>query len=110
MAKPMVEYGFYVNTYLGEKIPEKAFASLAAQAAGVLGSYERRYQVSGGEDAKAMAVCAMAERLQEHHRLCRHTAASVGNVSVRYEVPKESLERQLYRAAATYLDIYRGVR
>lgn len=105
----MVEYGFYVNTYLGEKIPEKAFASLAAQAAGVLGGYERHYQVSGGEDAKAMAICAMAECLQEHHRRCRHTAASVGNVSVRYETPKEPLERQLYRAASTYLDIYRGV-
>ena len=109
MAKTMVDYGFYLNTYLGEKIPEKAFPALAAQAAGVLGAYDRHYQVSGGETQRNMAICAMAEKLQEHHRLCRHTAASVGNVSVRYERPREPLERQLYRAAATYLDIYRGV-
>ena len=105
----MADYGFYINTYLGDQIQEKAFPSLAAQAAGILDGFQRRYQVTGGENARSMAICAMAERLQEHHRRCRHAAASVGNVSVRYETPKEPLERQLYRAAATYLDIYRGV-
>lgn len=105
----MANYGFYRNTYLGDQIPEKAFASLAAQAAGILAGYERHYLVSGGEDARNMAVCAMADCLLDHQRRSRHSAASVGNVSVRYEAPKQPLERQLYRAASTYLDIYRGV-
>lgn len=105
----MADYGFYVSTYLGQQIPENAFSQLAAQAAGVLGSYERKYRVTGGEDARRMAICAMAECLQDHHRRCRHTAASVGSVSVRYDAPREPLERRLYKAAATYLDIYRGV-
>ena len=105
----MADYGFYVGTYLGDRIQEKAFPQLAAQAAGVLESYDRHYRVTGGEDARKMAICAMAECLQEHHRYCRHTAASVGNVSVRYEMPRESLERRLYKAASVYLDIYRGV-
>ena len=106
----MVDYDFYRNTYLGQQISEKAFESLAVEAAGVLSSYERRYQVGGGQVERKMAICAMAERLQEYRQQSRHAAASVGNVSVRYEMPKQSLEKQLYLAALTYLDIYRGVR
>ena len=105
----MLGYDFYVNTYLGTTIQEKAFPSLAAKAAGILNSYERRFRVTGGEQAKAMAICAMAERLQEHDRRSRHESASVGSVSVRYRSPAPNLEKQLYQAAATYLDIYRGV-
>ena len=104
----MVDYHFYTDRFLGERISEKAFPTLAAQAAGVLESYERRYQLSGGEESRAMAICAMAECLYDHNRH-RHESASVGSVSVRYQVPKTSLERRLYQAAGTYLDIYRGV-
>ena len=105
----MADFDFYVNTYLGTQIQEKAFPTLAARAAGILESYQRRFRVEGGQQAQAMAVCAMAECLQEHQRRSCHESASVGNVSVRYQAPKEKLEKQLYRAASTFLDIYRGV-
>ena len=106
----MADFDFYRNQYLGEAITEKAFPNLAEQAKAVLGSYERRYVLSNPDEiSRKMAICAMAEVLQEHHRRCRHTAASVGSVRVEYATPRESLERRLYRAAATYLDFYRGV-
>lgn len=106
----MLDFDFYRNQFLGEAITEKAFPNLAEQAKAVLGSYERRYILSNGDEiSRKMAICAMAEVLQEYHRRCSHTAASVGSVRVQYAAPQESLERRLYRAAATYLDFYRGV-
>ena len=106
----MADFDFYRNQYLGEAITEGAFPNLAQQAEVVLKSYERRYVVANSDEvSRKMALCAMAEVLQEHHRRCRHTAASVGSVRVQYAAPRESLECRLYRAASTYLDFYRGV-
>lgn len=105
----MADYDFYVNVYLGSQIPEKTFPSLAAQAASTLAGYERKYQVTGADTSRRMAICAMAEVLREHEKNCRHSSASVGSARVQYTQPKESLERRLYRAANIYLDIYRGV-
>ena len=104
----MADFDFYCNTYLGSRIPEQEFPQLAAKAASVLGSYDRRYQVSGGETERAMAICAMAECLHIYgnHR----AAASAGQLSVRYEKPRLSLERAMLQAARIYLNIYRGVR
>ena len=107
MVHKMADFDFYCNTYLGSRIPEQEFPKLAAKAAGVLGSYDRVYQVTGGETERAMAVCAMAECLHIYgnHR----SAASVGQVSVHYEKPRLTLEQALLKAARIYLDIYRGV-
>ena len=106
----MVGYDFSRNVYLGTAISEKQFPSLAAQAASILGSYERKYIVEiPGENSRNMAVCAMAEVLQDHHRRSRYTNAAVGSVSIRYDKDTEPLERRLFRAARVYLDIYRGV-
>ena len=107
----MADFDFYHNQYLGEAIPEKAFPNLAERAAGHLDSLCRRMTlVSSDPVSRNMAICAMAEVLREHDRLCRHTAAAVGSVRVQYSLPKEPLERRLYRAASTYLDFYRGVK
>lgn len=105
----MPDYDFYVNTYLGTGLSEQVFPQLAAKAASILGSYERHFRVTGSEGERKMAICAMAETLQDHDRRSRHAAASLGKASVRYEKPRQSLERALYRAAAIYLDFYRGV-
>ena len=103
----MADFDFYCNSYLGTRIREQEFPQLAAKAASVLAGYQRRYQVSGGETERAMAVCAMAEcfLLYDNHR----SAASVGQVSVHYEKPRLTLEQALLKAARIYLDIYRGV-
>lgn len=109
----MVDYEFYVNCYLGSAIPQKAFPTAAAQAAAALERICRIYTVAPcGEETKKMAICAMAEAVYaSSRRKAGVTAASVGNVSVRYENgehAERSLQRELYRKAAIYLDIYRG--
>ena len=110
----MADYGFYTDVYLGSTIPEKQFPELALRAKEELERLQRSYRVSiPGEDSLAMAICAMAESL--HAAAKRRggiTAASAGQVSVRYESAdntQRNLQRELYRKAAIYLDISRGV-
>ena len=105
----MVKYEFYVNQYLGSAIPEKAFSGVAAQAQRVLTKFKQVYRVeSSGQDAEALAICAMAETLWQN-RNKGLTSANIGSVSVRYETDRSALRRELYDKASIYLDIYRGV-
>lgn len=109
----MADYEFYVNSYLGSAIPQKAFPAAAAQAAAALDRICRIYQVAEhGEQTRKLAICAMAEAVYAaSRRKAGVTAASVGNVSVRYENGErvdKSLQRELYQRAGIYLDIYRG--
>jgi len=110
----MADYGFYTDVYLGSTISEKQFPELALRAKEELERLQRTYRVSvPGEDSLRMAICAMAECL--HAAAKRRggiTAASTGQVSVRYEGADSTgrnLQRELYRKAAIYLDISRGV-
>lgn len=110
----MVDFDYYVNSYLGTVIPEDTFPAAAARAEETLDRFCRCYRVTGGEESKKMAVCAMAEAV---HTAARSrgglTAASAGSVSVRYESGRsgeKELWQELYRQASVYLDIYRGVR
>ena len=107
----MVDYDFYVNTYLGSAIPESAFPAAAARAAAVLEGYERRYTVEcPGEDSRRMALCAMAEVIHNYGNSRFVESATVGSLSVRYgSTGTGELERELYKKAGIYLDICRGV-
>ena len=102
----MPDFQFYREVYLGSAIEEKAFPRLAARAAEYLQRLKRICRVEGGEQAQAMAVCAMAESLLAGKKPGVR-AATVGGVSVQYESGAQ--EMALYRAAGIYLDIYRGV-
>lgn len=105
----MPTYDYYINDYLGSEIGEKEFSPLAKRAQAVLEKLCRDYKVVGGEDARAMAVCAMAETLKRAEKSERIASASLGGVSVRYaQGDSRQLLLQLYRRAAIYLDIYRG--
>ena len=105
----MVSFDYYANTYLGSLIPEKEFAALARRAGQELDRLCRTYRVEGGEDAKAMAVCAMAEDLYRGAGRRGVASTSIGGVRVQYEKDDNwQLPKQLYRSAAIYLDIYRG--
>ena len=108
----MVSYDFYINSYMGSAVPEKAFAGVAARAREVLDRLCRICTVEGGETSKAMALCAMAETLYRHgNDKAGLASAAVGEVSVRYETGREqnrALQEELYRKAGIYLDIYRG--
>ena len=104
----MADFDFYTNVYLGSKIPEKQFPMLAAQAASILEGYARSYTVScPGPDSRNLAICAMAECIQENDRLLRGLMSAT--VSARYEKDRQPLHRQLMGKARIYLDIYRGV-
>ena len=109
----MVDYAYYTGSYMGSRIPEKEFSGMATRAKSALERFDRCYHVVGGDDSRAMAVCAMAEALYADSRRSRGIAAeSVGSVQVRYESDKladQALWRTLYRQACIYLDIYRGV-
>ena len=111
----MADYAFYKSVYLGAAIPEKAFPGMVQRAREVLHRFQRIYQVEvSGEDSLKMAICAMAESLYAaSKRRGGLTAASVGEVSVRYEGAESSgraLQRELYEKASIYLEISRGVR
>ena len=106
----MVQYGFYADQYLGSVIPENEFPQAAQRAMDALERYKRIYRVtSSGEVSENMALCAMAEAVYTaSKRSTGVSAATVGKVSVQYD-KTESLDRQLLRKAAIYLDIKRGV-
>lgn len=105
----MADYAYYTDTYLGSLLTQKEFDALAQRAGAILDRYCRQYTVTGGEDAKAMALCAMAEVLHRNEGHRGVARASIGGVQVHYrEDAEKTLQRQLYQSAATYLDIYRG--
>ncbi len=106
----MVDFDFYHNSYLGSAITEKQFPECAQKAKEALERLKRRYRVeSTGAESEKMALCAMAEAIASAARRKDIRSATVGNVSVHYEGDSAaSLQRQLYRCAGIYLDIYRG--
>ena len=111
---PMADFAFYTDVYMGELIPEKAFPGMALRASEYLQRLQRIYRVSvPGEESLKMAVCAVAESLYAaSKRRGGVTAATVGQVSVRYEGSDradKTLQRELYEKASIYLDIFRGV-
>ena len=110
----MADFAFYTDVYMGSIIPEKAFSGMALRAGEILRRFQRIYRVTvPGEDSRKLAICAMAESLYTHNK---HrggmTAASLGEVSVRYEggeAAEKTLRRELYEKASIYLDTTRGV-
>ncbi|MBO5078118.1 MAG: hypothetical protein J6B67_00355 [Oscillospiraceae bacterium] len=103
----MIDYDFYVNSYMGTAIPETAFAGAAVRAAQALSQIRRQYQVRGCDPvSEKMALCAMAEELYANRRP-GISAATVGSVSVRYD-SAGGRQGRLLEKARIYLDIYRG--
>ena len=102
----MADYAFYGNTYFGTRIPEKAWPTYAQQAQSYLDRLCRLCRVEGGENAKDMALCAMADVLYQNRGRENVVSTTTGEVSVRYG--GRPLLGQLYEQAGVYLDIYRG--
>ena len=119
----MVDYVFYVNSYLGGSIPEDEFPALVKRAEAQLERYKRIYTVEAlKEDSEGMAICAMADAL--YYFDCAQNggapgmvaSASIGSVSVSYggagassvDLSAKGQAAELYRCASLYLDIYRG--
>ena len=91
------------------------------RAEDVLRRYEHYYILSEFvENGRKLAVCAMAEAIAYFETAQNGRGgmrfASVGTVSVSgkgvysaVDISPAAQERELYRCATTYLDIYRGV-
>ena len=105
----MIDYDFYVNSYLGSDIPEKVFPRMAARAWDALCHIRQKYRVKNSDTvSEKMALCAMAETLYaQEGRKAGVSSAAVGGVSVRYE-NSAGLQKLLLSKARIYLDIYRG--
>ena len=119
----MVDYEFYVSAYWGEDISAEDWPRYEARAAAQLALYKRIYTVTAPHDkSESMAVCAMAEALYGFDMIANGEggaiqSASIGSVSVSYgsaggstiDVSPSGQEKEMYRCASLYLDIYRGV-
>ena len=117
----MVPYDFYTNTYHGSAISAENWPALERDASAKLNQYKRKYTVTAPEEtSEAMAVCAMAESIDFFEAAQNGStavqSASIGSVSVSYgnaaqslDLSPKSKEKELYRCACLYLDIYRGV-
>ena len=117
----MVEFDFYQNTFKGCSISLEEWPLFEARAAEQLARYKRVYTVVAPEDnSEAMAVCAMADALAyfsaaQNGGVGAVSSASIGSVSVSYgaagavDLSPKGQARELYRCAAQYLEIYRGV-
>lgn len=118
----MVDYMFYTNNYQGSSIPAVDFPMFAQRAQEQLNRYKRIYTVTAPEEtSEAMAVCAMADVLAYFTAAQNGTggvisSASIGSVSVSYggaaaavDLSPKGQEKELFRCACRYLEIYRGV-
>lgn len=117
----MVTHEFYKDTYMGGSISAAEWPLFSARAQDQLNKYKRIYTVTApDENSEAMAVCAMADALVYFSEAQSGTgavaSASIGSVSVSYgnaastiDLSPKAQEKELYRCACTYLNIYRGV-
>ena len=114
-------YGFYLETYGGSALSQAEFAEVSKRAQEQLALYERSFRVTGDAVAKKMAVCAMAEAIAYFQNAQNGEGglryAKVGTVSVSgkgiysaVDISPQAQEKELYRTACRYLDIYRGTK
>lgn len=105
----MVTYEFYRDVFLGSRLEEDTFPGMIARAERWVQKLERTYHVEPvGQDSRDLAVCAVAETMDEHLQHQGVVQSTVGKVSIRYSDKKE-MERKLYRSAGVFLNIHRGV-
>lgn len=113
----MVEYAFYTAEYHGDSIPESEFAAYARDAQAQLNRYKRIYTVTASEqNSENMALCTMADALYYFAQVqsgAVGTSVHIGSVSsstqtMQLDTSPAAQEKELYRCARQYLDIYRG--
>ena len=110
---------FYREVYRGSSLSGEELPELLARSEDWLQELERKYRVTGSETDRKMALCALAETMsyfnaaQNVQGALRY--ASVGVVSVSgkgiysmLDISPQAQERELYRVAGRYLEIYRG--
>lgn len=99
----MPDFGYYTDCFAGSLIPEKDWYPSVTRAAQILADYKRHYRVVGDTEP---ALCAMAEAVYTASQRKGIASTTLGSMSVHY---RDTEQKQCYRAACQYLEIYRGV-
>ena len=96
----MVDYKYYVDTYMGNAIAEADFPRLSARAEAYLAG---TLEADSSADGYKSAVCSVAEAWQENEEGGEVQSQSVGNWSKTYATQGKSAARRLLDAARFYL-------
>lgn len=109
-----VDYSFYVNNYGGDSITADEFDRIALRVQAVLDKYKRIWTVKEPtEDAEEMALCAMADAFYFYEaKQNEYQSSSIGSVSSSkggMDISTQAQDREMYKCASLYLDIYKGV-
>ena len=110
---------FYRDVYRGSSLTGEELPELLARAQDWLTALERKCRVTGTEEARKMALCALAETMSYYEAAQNGQGAlryaSVGTVSISgkgiytpLNISPQAVEKELYRTAGRYLEIYRG--
>ena len=110
---------FYRDVYRGSSLTGEELPELLARAQDWLSALERKCRVTGTEETRKMALCALAETMSYYEAAQNGQGAlryaSVGTVSISgkgiYEmldISPAAQDREMYRVAGRYLEIYRG--
>lgn len=112
----MPGYEFYCTEFHGCSIPDEDFCTYASRANAEIKRLERRYTVTGTDNERRLAVCAVADVLYYFDNALSGAtvkSASIGSVSesgVDIDTSVKAQKKELYNVASLYLEIYRGVK
>ncbi|MBQ3045137.1 MAG: hypothetical protein IJD49_04210 [Clostridia bacterium] len=112
----MPGYEFYCTEFHGCSIPDEDFCTYASRANAEIKRLERLYTVTGTDNERKLAVCAVADVLYYFDNALSGASvksASIGSVSesgVDIDTSVKAQKKELYSAANLYLEIYRGVK
>ena len=104
----MTTYEYYLHNFAFRTIPEEAFDRVVERARAVLKKYESIYTVKKYNLTEELALYHMAEEIYRDDLSRDVVQRTLGNISIRYADPRP-LEERLFKIAALYLNIYRGV-
>ena len=111
----MPKYEFYIGEFSGDSIPPEEFSAYAKRAEAELKRMERIYTLTGTQEQKDLAICAMADSLFYFDNVVNGLtvkSASIGSVSetssATVDISEKAQAKQLYKLASLYLEIYRG--
>ena len=112
-------YRFYRESYRGSALSGEEFEAFIARSEDYLQGLEKRYQVTGDQKARQLALCAVADAMAYYDAARSGSGglryASVGSVSLSgkgvysaVDISPAAQQRELYRRVGRYLNIYRG--
>lgn len=127
----LLDYNFYVGTYYGIGILAEDWPRLSTRADDELAAMERKYTITGTEEQRNKAICAIADELYSRDLITSAafavdesgsvgtTRVSIGSVSTSAEsvtaaslgvdLTESGLQEQIYNLIGKYMDIYRGI-